>query len=350
MAGAATYAMAPDLRGIRAGRYLLICLAMAAVAFGGVWSYIRAMPMAYLEGAYPIWVAKQDFIAHCDLGDIAIFGDSRPESAIDPRLLPVPATSITFGASSPVEAATFVERALRCATPPRRLILSFAPTDFTDVSAFFWENGGRFGYLSYDDMQAVSETAERLGDDSLNRVSTRLGLSGRVRNLAYSIWFPPLYFNSLVAARGFGRLRQNLDSEARVRAARGYVPYPAHAGPIVHAPEANLTTFRPLPVQTYYFERILSDAARAGVQVDFVMTPISRTTQAEIRADVLAAFSDYLQSFARRYANFHLLTPRQPVWNDRYFSDDAHLDPVGTALFTRMLARSQIKDLPDAVP
>jgi hypothetical protein len=335
---------------MRPGRYVLICLVVAVAVFAGVWGYIRVMPMAFLEGAYPIWVAKQGFVARCDLGQLAIFGDSRPESAIDPRLLPVPATSITFGASSPVETAVFVARALRCPTPPRRIVLAFAPADFTGISEYFWENGGRFGFLSFADMQAVTHTADRLGDGSLNRVSTRLGLTGWVRNAAYSIWLPPLYFNSLVAARGDGRLAQNLASEARVRAARGYVPYPPHKADLVHAPEAEMTVFQPVPVQNYYFDRILREAARAGVQVDFLMTPISQTTQADTHPAMLAGFIAYIQSFTQRYPNFHLLTPRPPVWNDRYFSDDAHLDPAGAVLFTRMLASGTITDLPNAGP
>lgn len=335
---------------MRPGRYVLTCLIVAAAVFGGVWAYIRAMPMAFLEGAYPIWVAKQDFIARCDLGQVVFFGDSRPESAIDPRLLPMPATSLTFGASTPVETAVFVARMLRCPAPPRRIVLAFAPADFTGVSEYLWENGGRFGFLHFADLQAVTETAGRLGDVSLDRVPTRLGLTGWARNLAYSTWFPPLYFNSLVAARGDGRLAQNRESEARVRAARGYVPYPPHNAALAHAPEAEMTAFQPVPVQTYYFEQILREAAHAGVQVDFLMMPISRTTQADTHPEVLAAFSAYVRSFAARYANFHLLTPRPPVWNDRYFSDEAHLDPAGAVLFTRMLASGTITDLPNAVP
>ena len=69
-----------------------------------VWLYVALLPMAYMEGGYPAWVAKSQMLQDCQLGEVAFFGDSRLEAGVIPALLPVPASNFGLAAGTAVEA------------------------------------------------------------------------------------------------------------------------------------------------------------------------------------------------------------------------------------------------------
>ena len=76
------------------------CAAMAAGAVGSfllLWAWIAFVPLAYLDPEYPFWLVKQRMLRACDLGEVAILGDSRAAVGILPTLLPVPATNLAVG-------------------------------------------------------------------------------------------------------------------------------------------------------------------------------------------------------------------------------------------------------------
>src|ERR1700722_18168764 len=93
------------------------------VVFGLVWLWVVTMPMAFLDPEYPSWRAKQLLLSRCDLGDILILGDSRAATAMMPARWRVLATNLAVGGGEPIEALAALDRALRCAGPPSRVIL-----------------------------------------------------------------------------------------------------------------------------------------------------------------------------------------------------------------------------------
>jgi hypothetical protein len=78
------------------------------------------MPLAFLDPEYPAWLAKEQMLARCDLGQVLVVGDSRAAVDIEPTLLPVRATNLAVGGGESIEAYSVVRRALACATPRRR--------------------------------------------------------------------------------------------------------------------------------------------------------------------------------------------------------------------------------------
>ena len=58
-------------------------IAGAAVVFGLAAAYIATFPMAFLPSGYPVWVAKQQMLHTCDLGEVMQFGDSQLEADIE---------------------------------------------------------------------------------------------------------------------------------------------------------------------------------------------------------------------------------------------------------------------------
>ncbi len=50
-------------------------------------------------------------------------------------------------------------------------------------------------------------------------------------------------------------------------------------------------------------------------------------------------FADYLNQYARRYPNFHILGDVIPSYPSQYFGDDAHLNQSGALKWSDTVAR-----------
>ena len=73
----------------------------------------------------------------------------------------------------------------------------------------------------------------------------------------------------------------------------------------------------------------------AGVSIDFIMMPTTRTRAAVLDiADLERDFIRFLREVERRHPNFHLSQSAIPIWPDRNFVDAAHLNPDAAAVFT----------------
>jgi hypothetical protein len=299
----------------------LLGLAIGAVAsFGLIWAYVLTRPEAFLESSYPIWEAKQRFISRCDLGAAVISGDSRAEAAVDPRGLDIPTRNLSFGAETPAEGYFFTRRALACPAPPRQVVIAFAPPDFISVSQFLWENGTRFGFIHYDELSEISADARELHDPSVEAVQSRLGFGGALRNWLYAVHFPPLYFNALLTGEVFRRQAINHAAFETTRAGLGHVDYFRHgAEPPFAGPAVITGDFHPVPVQTAFFERTLAMLAAHKIEAVYMPMPISQSIARRASKAGMEEFEKYLSDFARRYPNFHVVTPLMVVWPDGAF-------------------------------
>ena len=323
-------------------RYLLGLAAALVVSFALVWVYVSLMPAAFLESGYADWVAKQAFVSNCDVGTSLISGDSRAEGAVDPRGLELATRNISFGAETPLEGYFFVRRAVQCPVPPRQVVLSFGMPDFTWVSEFLWENGARFGFISYGELNEVTATARALGDPSVDQVKSRLGIGGEARNFLYAIHFPPLYFNALVQGQVFRRYDLNKSLLSSVSQAFGHIPYSRHGAAAPPAVEPNLPgDFKDLPVQTAFFERTLALLQARHVQAVFIPMPTSQTVARQMTPASVAQFDAYLRGFTKLYPDFHVVEPLFVVWPDQAFLDGVHLEQGFVARFTALFNACQ---------
>jgi hypothetical protein len=309
---------------------LLATLALA-------WAYVLIAPMAFLESGYAVWSAKQAMLRGCDLGTLAVFGDSHPEAAIMPERLSEKAANISFGAATPVEMALFVGRALRCPAPPKRVVLALDPMGFQNVSEFLWRNAARFGFVGFAELEAIRHTAARLDDPAFERADTGDGLRGMARDALYAAHFPPLYFSALVQGRVFGRYAVNREKFAAVSHARGFVGYGAQTVDNYVAELAALERFSPIALQDYFLRATLDALQAAGVAVELLSLPVTTATDRRMRPEIRAQFAAYLAGYAARYRGVRVLGPVLPVWPERLFSDRNHLNPEGAAAYTARL-------------
>ena len=193
-----------------AGRFLIWASAMALALLALGWAYVICAPMAFLESGYPALMAKQKMLDSCDLGVLTVFGDSRAEAGIVPRLLSIKTTNFSFGAETPIEAYHFVKRALKCKHLPNGIIITFNRYDFSVVYKYFWENYAMWGFLHYHDLAEMDRISANLQDFSIEKADPREISLSNIRNAVYSLRVPPIFIDSLINGRIFERYSNNV--------------------------------------------------------------------------------------------------------------------------------------------
>lgn len=313
-------------------RYLLCLGASLLAVFCAVWAYVALAGMAYYEGGYPTWKAKERMLASCQVGEIAFFGDSRLESGIVPALMPVETVNFGVPAGTVVETRSAARRAASCPNPPKQAVIALTPAHFGPLSRFFWILSVRYGFISPGELWDTRQWADRLGDAETMATPTPDGFTGRLRDVLYAIRFPSLSFNSLVQGRVFGRYRTNEERYAAVLASRGWSDYGTGGGLVgeLAAP------FAPTKLQNAEFEATLRLLHEHGVEVLLLPMPFSRSglTSRESRT----AYLRYLNDATRRFPGVHVVGDDAPVWPDELFVDGEHLTGSAAKLYTARLA------------
>ena len=315
-------------------RFLAIALGTAAAVFVATWVWIATVPLAYMDPEYPYWLAKQQLLAACDIGDVLIVGDSRAAVDILPARLDVNAVNLAVGGGQAIEAYVTVARAIDCPLPPRLVIVSIDAPHFVEPD-LFWERSVRYGLVSGAALREVLASAARLGDRSMLAPHRDDFLPPGLRARLYDIRFPAFYFNAVLKG-GLGlRWSRNALALREGIAARGQYFFGRAAGSMAVASEGRLTGFVPLPVQNDYFDRMLALLQARGVAVVFVAMPVNKATQAAARPELEQDFAAYLDRFAARYSGFKVVGPLLPVWPNEFFGDEFnHLNPTGAMRFS----------------
>jgi hypothetical protein len=315
---------------LSARSYLLCSGLVACLVVGAAWLYTSLMPMRFLEGGYPIWVAKQAILRDCSFGSVLVMGDSRPESAINPMRLGLPAANIASGAVTPIEDYFFARRAVKCPKRPRFVVYSHSLLSFASTSEYLWKNAARYDFIAFRDLRDIARTAEELHDDSLPATNTHDGLAGIVRDVVYSA--------SLLKARGIGRYAANIALLRQTAAQQGGVTYPDRPGNTSVGADAQVTSFAALPIQAYYFDKTLELFAAAGVEVLVVPIPVSRSTMNAMPVGSATNFATFLAQHTGRFANVVASYPTITAWPDDLFVDGSHLNERGATIFSARLA------------
>ncbi len=318
--------------------FLLAAGTTACLVVAVAWLYTAFMPMRFLESGYPIWVAKQAILRHCDFGSILVLGDSRAESAIVPAELPLPAANITFGGTTAVETYFFARKALKCPHPPQLVIYALSMPAYLHATPGLWKTAARYGYISFRDLRDIAGVAVRDHDPWLATLNTNDGLTGIVRDVVYGIRFPSIFMASLVEARGIGRYDYNKVLLKRTAVTRGQVIYPEQADKRLVGIEAALTAFVPSPLEADYFDKTLALFAAAHVRVLVLTVPAGSSTVKAVAPAVKADFARFLARHTDRYTNVISGAPGLVGWPDAFYVDGSHMNERGSRAFTARLA------------
>ena len=249
-----------------------------AVCFGLIWTYVATMPMAFLDRDYPLLVAKRTMLDECRLGTVAVFGDSRTLAATVPAVMPVTVSNFAMSGTSPIETYFNVQRALRCPTLPKLVLIAHGALKFVSDSDY-WVFDARMGFLSYADMRAIDRDATKMHDSEIVSYRPNDQLPLALRELLFALRFPAFYFDSLVNGFVGLRLQHNLDAMHDALLSSGHALFGTAAGSSDIAAEGFGPNYRTSPLIDLYFSRTLMLLARHNVRVYFLSMPVNQATE-----------------------------------------------------------------------
>ena len=322
------------MRGDSSGRYLLLAGLVLLFGFGFAWIWSATMKLAFLDPEYAAWSAKQQIVSRCEMGKLLVLGDSRADAGIMPTRLSLPSSNIAVGGAKPVELYFFLQHALSCPNMPRRVILSIDAGHFNSTDTF-WDRSARFGTFTAGDLHEIERVARITGDDKLFTEHRTDGFPDFLRDWLYAHSFPTLNFASMVRGGLFLRYNDNLAERQRALRSRGHSLFGTANGSDGLAEEAFQRRFAVLPLEGYFFNRMIEQMQARGIEVDFVVTPINHATAERMSPELTRTFAAFLNKTAQRHPNFHVLIAPTPSLPNRYFGDFfSHLNQAGAERFT----------------
>ncbi len=332
-----------DVGETAARRYLAFLAAAFVVIFGVIWIYTAALPMAYLDRDRPAWLAKRTMLTSCELGSVAIFGDSRAMAGIDPRELPFTSTNFSFSGSSPIEAYFALKRVLRCPNRPKAVIIAYSVGKYMQDEDF-WNIGARVGILDFADIRSVQKESAALHDPEIQKLRAGDHLAPIVLAALFSVRFPPFYFDSLVNGYVFARYFHNIKEERQILADRGHAFFGTEAGSDALATEVSMGGFQASPLVSVYVNGMLAALEKDRIPVVLLSLPVNDATCGPLNATLRPGFARHLQSLTAAFPNTRLAGAVIPCWPDRLFGDAFHLNATGTALYNRLVAHWLLPD------
>lgn len=321
-------------RPLSAQGFLLRFFVLLTICFGLVWVYVATMPMAFLSRDYPLLQAKRRMLDTCQLGSVAVFGDSRAVAAVMPRVIPVATSNFALSGTSPIETYFLVRRALRCSKLPKMVVIAHSVFKYASDSDY-WVFDAPTGFLKLSDMRAIDRDAARLHDREIERLQPDKQIPMSLRELLYPIRFPPLYFANLVNGYVAARWRHNWDAYNDALKSSGHAFFGTAPGSDDVVSEAEDRVYHTSPLIDLYFTRTLALLARYRIPVYVMTVPINRATAQRMPATLPAAFSTYLDEKAQQFSNLHIVNPIIPCWPDRYYGDGWHFNAAGAEQYSR---------------
>ena len=319
------------------GVYMATICLCAVFALGISWVYTSTQGIRFLESGYPVWSAKRTMLGACDLGEVAVFGDSRADSAVIPSRLSKQASNLGFAGGTPIEIYFFARSLQSCSKKPKTVLLSFNPGAFEVIQPWLWDNAARYGALGWSEISIIRQEAERLNDRSYFTTKPQIGLDGLMRDVTYSTRFPAIYFNSLIESKVLLRADANRQKFNEVMLSRGYPTYKAGAHVDEGPAKGGDKPFTPLPLQESFFEKTVAMLDRAGIDTFFMITPFNQANPRALNPGYQEAYLALIRRLGSQYPHFHLLQQQAPVWPNIYFADGVHLNEEGADTFSRQL-------------
>jgi hypothetical protein len=320
-------------RKAEAGAYFAWLAATAAAFFLVIWLYVALMPMAFLSRDYPLWIAKKAMIDECALGSVAVFGDSRVVAAIMPKVMPLETSNLGMSSTGPIETYFAVSHALRCADPPKLVVIAHGPGNFGG-DASFWDEGPLLGFLNYAELRDVDEQAARLHDLSSRGQGEDGKLFPALRDWLYSVRFPSFYYASLVNGCVAGRWWHNMNALQSTRQSGGHALFGTEDGSSNLAGESKMRSFQVSPLEDHYFTKTLDLLRSRNITTLFVSMPVNQSTYDMVAPDLGAGLSAYLRSKENEFHNFKLVGAPISCWPDSFFGDNWHFNQKGAETYS----------------
>ncbi len=318
----------PDFR-----RFILIGGACFLLTFSAVWWWTAYKPMYYLSLEYPVWIAKMQLAQSTTSGKVIILGDSRPEADLIPSRIAPTVLNLALGGSTPVECYYFAQELASRPKLPRAVVISFSPFQFCQDD-WFWRHTVEVNFLNLREIDEVRAKSRALKDEKIFGPESPGDFDARLKSLLYTIKFPSYFAGSLWEARFYRRYDDNQKWYALILATQGQMYFGHEKNPKNPDFETKLTSFSPSRIDDYYFNETLALFASKNIPVYFLAMPHNAASDRLYFPGLRSAFVNYLNQYASRYTNFHVLGDPFPSWPSDLFGDYAHLNEQGAVQYS----------------
>ena len=319
---------------------------LLAIFFGILFSWallavwVMAVPLSILnEGQVPL-IAKDELLRRCPRSDIVVFGDSRAEAAIDPRLINLTTVNFARGFGSLAEDYYRVGRYLACGNKPRLLIFSDDLAGYVRVNPVsFWQGTAITQVLPFRERNEIIDRISGPGSAFLALSPGEVGpypnVPAKLKNFLYAVYFPFLWSSNVMGSLQHGimfRYNDNVRIWNEIFANHGRFEY--HIVPHVPGPafDVELRVTRPSPAIDYYLSAMLTMLRDENIPTLVMVMPVNDSTYAGIAAPVREGLMRYLNELPAMFPNVIIADTDLPRWPERYIGDTTlHLNDAGAA-------------------
>jgi hypothetical protein len=293
--------------------------------------------------------AHMSGIATCDLGDLAIIGDSTAVADLLPSRIGPRVRDFGFDGGSPIEAYHASQAMLRCSQRPKAVVVSFGPTTLSanrplpgQPAAFFWTEAIKFGVLDTSDALAVLHVSRKLNDTLVVGPKSLFEIDYRTKILLCTMKFPPYYWADLknyalvhITGREAVEAAENRLFFDQTLADDGhhFLGMQADGGTDLDT-DANRSGNLISALANYYLRRTIEAYAANGIEVYFVEPPRDVTSAIHYEPSVAANYQGYLANLQRTEPDFHVIDTGFKIWDTTLFGDARHLNLRGASIFS----------------
>lgn len=300
--------------------------------------YTWAVPMNYMSAEYVLWAEEHDYVNHADrreapvsenmTGSTAgtiIIGDSRAKSSVIPSDLNDSVYNIGIGGTTPVEMYYAAANYIDTYGAPKNAIIIFAPYHLCDIDN--WNQTLYYNYLSVPELADVYKNAVILDDPVINT-------KGWFTNaLSYRLRLPGKYLAAEYDAHFTGNRAANEAKFKEVRNDRGWCEFGSDDGNSGTDYETHHEVFDSSPLVLLYYDKLLTLLNDSGVNVIVEQAPINQASADAMHAEFMNGYTSYLEAQEIKYPAVSFVKD-VPVYNNKYFGDNNHLNKAGAAVYT----------------
>jgi hypothetical protein len=303
--------------------------------------WVVCAPMTILNAGQVPLIAKDDLLRGCPRSDIVVFGDSRADAAIHPRLIALPTVNLARGGGGLEEDYYRIGRYLACGNKPRLLIFAYVLPEYLRVSPRnFWQG-----------MAERNEIPRRIvgpGDDALRPLDwEEIGpyrmVPALYKSFLYQLYLPPLYSSNVMGSLEHGILFRYYDNIRIYNATiTNHCRSDYHALPHAQGPDHDIDMWsgRPHPAIEHYLLAILTLPENNEIPTMIMVMPVNDATWSGIAVPVREGLMHYLNELPRQFPNVVVSDPDLPHWPDEYFGDTTmHLTARDTEAVAAILNR-----------
>ena len=316
--------------------FLCVMALTFGLIFGAAWFWTANDFIKFADSDYATWIAKKLMLDDCNVGAVAIVGDSQAQASIVPKKVGPNVVNFGLIGGSPVSMLAVSRRIVACPELPKAIILSLSFEQFMGID-MFWKREVRYGVFDMD-LEELRRSARKTGDTLLYDPPTPFDFDMRLKGLLMQAKFPSYYFGSMLAGYFYRREETNMGFLHDTLKDKGYHFFGETIGDNRVRLKAYRKSYTSAPFFEIYFARMLDLYAAHNIPVYYIDAPVKTTALQVMSPEFKDGFVNYIHHWEGLYPNFHILGGLLPSLPPEDFTDANHVNVLGAVIWSNHVA------------